>query len=219
MSTTDRPFPGPEAGNETTIPGAEAGKEVAGHARSEVEDAVQHAAEEAREVVDVARSEVRDVVDEARDAVRTQADRQAHVAADALGRFRDDLQAMKDGGDGPRESTAVHLERAASALDGVIDRLEREGIEGALGGVRSFARRSPGGFLFATAGAGFALGRLLRNADHPQQVDEASDQGASGDGHDPLGRQPEIDLTSGGPARFEAAEQREAAFAGREMPR
>ena len=50
--------------------------------------------------------------------------------------------------------------------------VERDGIEGALSGVRRFARQSPGSFLLASAGAGFAVGRLLRNADHPQQVDE-----------------------------------------------
>lgn len=170
----DRPLttstaPGPQ---EQPAP-AEAGRDVAGHARSEVEAVTAHAVEEAKSVAETARSEVRDVVDEARDAVRQQADRQSHVAAEALGRVRDDLQAMAHR-EAPRDSTAEYLERAAHSLDGVVERLERDGIEGALSGVRSFAQRSPGSFLLASAGAGFALGRILRNGDHPQQIHEQS---------------------------------------------
>lgn len=190
----------------------DATQEVAGHARSEAEDAAQHAADEARNVAETAKSEVRDVVDEARDAVRQQADRQSEVAAGAIARFRDDLKAMSDG-DAPRDATADYLQRAAGSLDGVVERLERDGIEGALSGVRSFARRSPGGFLLASAGAGFALGRILRNGDHPQQVPEQSgSDGRSDQAHD------EIDLTGDGPSRVAPA-PRESSFAGGEMRR
>lgn len=168
----DRPLTAGTAPQPQQQPGpADAGREVAGHARSEIEDVTTHAVEEAKSVAETAKSEVRDVVDEARDAVRQQADRQSHVAAEALGRVRDDLQAMARS-EAPRDSTAEYLQRAARSLDGVVDRLERDGIEGALSGVRSFAQRSPGSFLLASAGAGFALGRILRNGDHPQQVQE-----------------------------------------------
>jgi uncharacterized protein YjbJ (UPF0337 family) len=197
-----------------TDTGVETGKEVAGHARSEIEEAAGHAVEQAQGVAETVQTEVRDVVDEARDAVRQQADRQAHVAADAVSRLRDDLRAMKDG-DTPRDATAEYIERAARALDTTVERLERDGIEGALSGVRGFARRSPGGFLLASAGAGFALGRLLRNADHPQQVHE--EQPSSGGSSSSSGQQ-HIDLTtdttgrsrieSGRPDPFVAGEQR-----------
>lgn len=231
MSSTDRPISG--TGTTTTAPptaggpplaspppqpvessttdevkqtaghGVEATKEVAGHARSEVEDATSHAAEQAKQVVETARAEVRDVVDEARDAVRQQADRQSHVAAEALGRLRDDLRAMKSA-DTPRDGTAEYLERAAGSLDTFVERLERDGIEGALSGLRTFARKTPGGFLLASAGAGFAIGRLLRNADHPQQVDE---QRPRGDHERQVSGQQAIDLTTDGPGRF-AGERR-----------
>lgn len=201
-----------DPGSPTRDHAKDAGKEVAGHARSEVEDATQHAAEQARNVAETAKSEVRDVVDEARDAVRQQADRQSEVAAGAIARFRDDLEAMS-GGDAPRDATAAYLQRAASSLDGVVQRLESDGIEGALSSVRNFARRSPGGFLAASAGAGFALARILRNGDHPQQVREqpASD-GRSRQDSD------EIDLTGGGPSRVAPA-PRETSFVGGEMRR
>jgi uncharacterized protein YjbJ (UPF0337 family) len=184
---------------QTAEHGVDAGREVAGHARSEIEDATDHAVEQAQQVVETVQSEVRDVVDEARDAVRDQADHQAHVAADAVGRLRDDLRAMKDGGT-PSDATAEYVERAARSLDNVVERLERDGIEGALSGIRGFARRTPGGFLLASAGAGFALGRLLRNADHPQQVAEQSN-GSGGDAPQVPGQQ-EIDLTADGQPRF-----------------
>lgn len=244
MSSTDRPIPG--TGTTTTSPptpaggpplaspppqpvetsttdevkqtaghGVEATKEVAGHARSEVEDATSHAAEQAKHVVDTARAEVRDVVDEARDAVRQQADRQSHVAAEAIGRLRDDLRAMKSG-DTPREGTAEYLERAASSLDTFVDRLERDGIEGALSGLRTFARKTPGGFLLASAGVGFALGRLLRNADHPQQVDE--EQPARGDHERQLTGQQAIDLTTDGPGRFAGDRRPEPVASGAGTP-
>jgi uncharacterized protein YjbJ (UPF0337 family) len=197
-------------------PGAkakDASREVAGHARSEVEDATQHAADEAKNVTETAKSEVRDVVDEARDAVRQQADHQSEVAAGAIARFRDDLKAMSDG-DAPRDATADYLQRAARSLDGVVDRLERDGIEGALSGVRGFAQRSPGGFLAASAGAGFALGRILRNGDHPQQVQEQSGSDSSSGPQ----QQGEIDLTGDGPSRVAPAPRRES-FVGGEMRR
>lgn len=244
MSSTDRPIPGtgttttappapaggpplasPPAEPDTTSPtdevrhgaehGVEATREVAGHARSEVEDAAQHAAEQAKQVVDTARSEVRDVVDEARDAVRQQADHQTHIAAEAIGRLRDDLRAMKEG-DTPRDGTAEYLDRAARSLDGVVDRLERDGIECALSGLRTFARRTPGGFLLASAGAGFALGRLLRNADHPQQVDEERPRSDDDQRRSP--DQQAIDLTGDGTGRFASERQRADAASGPGVP-
>ncbi len=165
------------------------GQEVAGHARSEMEQTAQKAGERAHDVTETARSEVRDVVDEARDALRTQADEQSKVAAGALSKLRDDLQAMSSG-ETPRDATAEYLQRAAGSLDDVVGRLEREGIEGALSGIRRFARRSPGGFLAASAGAGFAVSRLIRNADHPQQVGEQGDSSSAD-------RDVEIDLVEG----------------------
>lgn len=190
------PAPAPQ---DDQHPATEAGREVAGHARSEIEDVASHAVEEAKSVAETAKSEVRDVVDEARDAVRQQADRQSHVAAEALGRVRDDLQAMARS-EAPRDSTAEYLQRAARSLDGVVERLERDGIEGALSGVRSFAQRSPGSFLLASAGAGFALGRILRNGDHPQQVREQSSTDAGIRRAPAGGPDREIDLT-GDPTR------------------
>jgi hypothetical protein len=197
-----------------TDTGVETGKEVAGHARSEIEEAAGHAVEQAQSVAETVQTEVRDVVDEARDAVRQQADRQAHVAADAVSRLRDDLRAMKDG-DTPRDATAEYIERAARALDNTVERLERDGIEGALSGVRDFARRSPGGFLLASAGAGFALGRLLRNADHPQQVDEeqSSNGGSSGSGEQ------QIDITADATGRSRIETGRPEPFVGEEQRR
>ena len=165
MSTTD-PFPTPAESPDAR----QHGQEVAGHARSEVEDTAALASEKARDVAETAKAEVRDVVDEARDAVRRQADEQTRAAAGTLSRFTDDLRAMRGGGT-PSDTTARYLDRAAGSLDEVVGRLERDGIEGALSGMRGFARRSPASFLLASAGAGFALGRLIRNADHPQSVD------------------------------------------------
>lgn len=151
-----------------------------------MEQAAEHTSERAKDVAETAKSEVRDVVDEARDALRRQADEQSRAAAGAISRLRDDLRAMSDG-EGPRDATADYLQRAARSLDEVAERLDREGIEGALTGVRRFAQRSPGSFLLASAGAGFAVGRLLRHADHPQQVDEEQPTQDSSDD--------EIDLT------------------------
>jgi uncharacterized protein YjbJ (UPF0337 family) len=205
---------GAETGKEVADHARSEGKEVAGHARSEIEEATEHAVEQAQGVVETVQTEVRDVVDEAREAVRHQADRQAHVAADAVGRLRDDLRAMKDG-DIPRDATAEYIERAARALDHTVERLERDGIEGALSGVRDFARRSPGGFLLASAGAGFALGRLLRNADHPQQVDEeqSSNGGSSGSGEQ------QIDITADATGRSRIETGRPEPFVGEEQRR
>lgn len=170
MSTRDpfstTPEPAPEV--------REQGREVAGHARSEVEDTASHAADKAREVAGTAKSEMRDVVDEARDVVRRQADEQTRAAAGGLSKLTDDLRAMSGGG-APSDTTARYLEQAASSLEDIVDRLDRDGIEGALSGMRNFARRSPGAFLLASAGAGFAMGRLIRNADRGPTGDAEGD--------------------------------------------
>jgi hypothetical protein len=189
-ATTGRPT-GDTGGDGPT----DRGREVAGHARSEMEETAERAREHAGEVAATARSEVYDVVDEARDAVRRQADRQAGEVAGAVAELRDDLRAMSDG-TAPREATAEYLQRAARSLDDVAQRLEREGIEGALSGVRRFARSNPGGFLLASAGAGFAVARLVRNADHPQHVTEQH-RSTSGDGRIDATEETdrEIDLT------------------------
>ncbi len=194
---------------------ADTGREVAGHARSEIEDVTSHAVEEARSVAETAKSEVRDVVDEARDAVRQQADRQSHVAAEALGRVRDDLQAMARS-EAPRDSTAEYLQRAARSLDGVVERLERDGVEGALSGIRGFAQRSPGSFLLASAGAGFALGRILRNGDHPQQIREERSTASPGGAppYRPATADREIDLTAD-PTRLSAADVQDGSLVDR----
>jgi hypothetical protein len=189
----------PEGSSQASTAAAR-GKEVAGHGRSEAEDAAEHAAEQAQRVADTARSEVRDVVDEARDVAREHADRQARAAGDALGTLRDDLRAMSGGGR-PSDTTAEYLQRASRSLDEVAGRLERDGIEGALSGVRRFARQSPGSFLLASAGAGFAVGRLLRNADHPQQIDEGAgaerEIGRSDDRAAAAGRRAEDEFAGG----------------------
>jgi hypothetical protein len=104
------------------------------------------------------------------------------------------------GGGQPSDTTAEYLQRASRSLDEVAGRLERDGIEGALSGVRRFARQSPGSFLLASAGAGFAVGRLLRNADHPRQVDEGAGSereiGRSDD-RAPAGRRAEDEFVGG----------------------
>jgi hypothetical protein len=72
------------------------------------------------------------------------------------------LRKMAESADGGVLVDLAH--NAATRLDGVASRVERDGIDGLLDDVRSYARRRPGTFLVAAGVAGFVVGRLARNA-------------------------------------------------------
>ena len=103
------------------------------------------------------------LVREARREVADEADRQVRRAAGNLHAVADDVTALAEGR--PREGAAATTlaRRSGQQLDRLAVRLEHGGSEVLLSDVRRFARRRPGVFLVGALGAGFVVGRMLRN--------------------------------------------------------
>ena len=73
------------------------------------------------------------------------------------------LQALSEGRRQAAGPLADYADQARRKADEVASRLDRDGIDGIIADLSGFARRRPGVFLLACAGAGFALARLVRS--------------------------------------------------------
>lgn len=159
--------------------------EAAGEARSEVSHVAQEARDQASHVMHEAQAGVSDVVDEARRVIHDEADKQTHTLAESVQRVAGDLRSMADASE-EHSVASDYVGRIGRSLDDVARRLEDGGIDGALDEMRSVARRHPGMFIAGSALSGFALARIMRHADAPQQHDgdSARASGAIGAGSD-----------------------------------
>jgi len=82
------------------------------------------------------------------------------------------------------------------------ERFGSGGYRALAGDVSGFARSSPGLFLLAAAGAGFAVGRIVRNADTKAIASAAREQDTSGDleyGSPALSTSPDLEAITGMP--------------------
>jgi hypothetical protein len=155
---------------DTTVLGSSTGSTGADSASS-VEQAKDAAttiagstATEARAVVDEAKGAARDLVGDARSQLRTQAGDQAQRLAETLRTFGDQLSSM---GRGPQaQGTAAEVARqAGDHTRHMAQRIEQGGLDGVLADAKRLARNRPGTFLLGAVGAGFVVGRVLKNAD------------------------------------------------------
>ena len=88
----------------------------------------------------------------------------------------DQLQALTEGRPGDAGPLAGYVTDARQQVASFASRLEDRGIEGVVDDVARFARRRPGVFLLAAAGAGFVVGRFVRSG-----VSVARDSSPNGD--------------------------------------
>ena len=133
---------------------------VGGEGRRLIDEALDRGGEIGRQV----KSEADHVMGEVRVRAREEGNEQAHRAAGALRGLAQQLGEMAEGTTG--QGKVVDLTRqGAQQIERFADRLDREGMDGLLGDLQSFARRRPGAFLAAGFGLGMALGRLVRSAD------------------------------------------------------
>jgi vacuolar-type H+-ATPase subunit H len=144
-------------------------------ARAETGAVASSAKGEAKQVARQAQDEARETLQRVQDDVRERANSEASRIAGTLhetsGRLR--TMAERSDGDGLLETL---LREGADATDKLGSRLERDGADGLMADVRSYARRNPGAFLLGAAAAGFVAGRVLRNASGSDGV--ASSHGA-----------------------------------------
>ncbi|MEW2045117.1 hypothetical protein [Streptomyces sp. NPDC005476] len=138
------------------------------------------AMDQAKSVAGEARQQVGVVADDLRGRVMEEAEGQTRRAAGTLHQWADDLAGLAE--NAQSDSPARSL--AAQAADGghrAADYLEKQGVDGVLSDVQSFARRRPAAFLGGTLLAGFAVGRLVKVGAKAQKSSGTQQRGAVGD--------------------------------------
>lgn len=142
--------------------------------------------DQAKQVASEATDRARDLAGEARTQLRHQSDTQRERLAGTLHELGDELHSMADQGNGSGIGTEL-ARQAAGRLHGLGDYVQRHRPGDLLDDVRAFARRRPGTFLLAAAGAGVAAGRLTRGATAAARsaggASEGASDGASGHGN------------------------------------
>ena len=127
-------------------------------------------------MVGEAKEQVSGLVQQARDELRTQSADRSRQAAGGLRTLSDQLQALTEGRPGDAGPLAGYVTDARQQVASFASRLEDRGIEGVVDDAARFARRRPGVFLLAAAGAGFVVGRFVRSG-----VSVARDSSPNGD--------------------------------------
>lgn len=136
---------------------------------------VQDAGEQAHGIADAGKEEVAKVASEVKaqtsklvgDAgskMRERADSQIGTAASMLSTVSGELERMASSTT-PGSSLASLVQDGATAARKLSQRLDRNGLDGAMQDVRMFARRRPVMFLAGAFAVGIAAGRLMRNVD------------------------------------------------------
>ncbi|MDQ0585700.1 hypothetical protein [Streptomyces rishiriensis] len=134
---------------------------------------------QAKAVAGEARQQAGKVADDLRRRARDEAEGQTRRAAGVLRQWADDLAGLAE--NAPSDSPARSL--AAQASGGghrTADYLEKQGVDGVLSDVQSFARRRPAAFLGGALLAGFAVGRMVKVAAKADTSSGTDQQGAPG---------------------------------------
>ena len=136
--------------------------EVTSTATEQASQVASTAADQARQVGHQAADQALNLVDEARRTAWEKGEASTGQIADALGRLRDQANALLEGRPEDAGPLREHGRTAVDRLDTVTRRLETDGLQGTLRDVQSFARRRPAAFLAGAGLLGFAAGRLVR---------------------------------------------------------
>ncbi|MFG3029160.1 hypothetical protein ACGFZJ_11640 [Streptomyces sp. NPDC048253] len=137
------------------------------------------AVDQAKAVAGEARQQAGMVAEDLRRRAMDEAQGQTRRAAGVLHQWADDLAGLAE--NAPSDSPARSL--AAQAADGghrTADYLQKQGVDGVLSDVQSFARRRPAAFLGGALLAGFAVGRLVKVAAKADTSSGTNQQGALG---------------------------------------
>jgi hypothetical protein len=149
-------------GGEAAVPANKA-KEVAGQAGEQAKQLATEVKEQARDVAGDIKDQAKDLIGQTRTEVRLQADEGTKRVAGGIRTLGEQLQALRDGRPEDAGPMAGYADQARRKIDDVASRLDRDGLDGVMSDLSNFARRRPGVFLFACAGAGFVVARLVRS--------------------------------------------------------
>ncbi|MFF7977044.1 hypothetical protein [Streptomyces sp. NPDC007905] len=132
---------------------------TAGQTKQAAGQVAATAAQQAKEVAGEVRQQAGSVVQDLRGRAMDEAEGQTRRAAGVLRQWAQDLSELAENapGDSPARSVAAQVaDRGHRAADYV----DKQGVEGIVGDLQSFARRRPGLFLGGALLAGLAVGRL-----------------------------------------------------------
>ena len=160
--------PGAGGGTETSEQAKQEAQHTKDEASRQARATADTAKDEARQVVDEARSQARNVVQEAKQVGRTRADEQAERLAGAMHQLHEQANALLDGRPDEAGPVGDYARQFSDAVGRYADRVDELGFEGILRETSRFARRRPGAFLLAAAGAGLLAGRMGRGASDAQ---------------------------------------------------
>lgn len=176
MSETNVPYGAGGGAQHAWAPGrpeADPGSETTGvkervsEAASQMGDAGRETAhdakERARDVAHEAKDRTRGLMDRTRNELGTQMESQQRHLAGGLRALGDELHQMADGTQDPGYATDL-VQRAGEASGRAAQWFEDRQPRDVLHEVEDFARRRPGMFVLAAAGAGLLVGRFLRGA-------------------------------------------------------
>jgi len=137
-------------------------QETAQAAKAEAGAVVGTVKDETKNVAREVQGQARNALHQVRDDVRQRADDEATKFASTLHDAGRQLTSMADAA--PDQGLAASLAREGGNLaEQIAGRLDLGGLDAVMADVRSWARRSPGMFLFGAAVTGFVAGRVLRN--------------------------------------------------------
>ena len=169
-------------------------KEGASHAAHDMRDEVSgtvsdvkaEASAQLGHVKDEVMGHANDLLVQTRTQAVAQADQGTHQFAQSLVAAGRELSAMasrSEQPDGPMTALVRQIGERATSMG---QRFEQGGYRSLKGEVTGYARSSPGMFLLAAVGAGFAVGRVVRNADTRALADAArGQQGGNSQGSGP----------------------------------
>jgi hypothetical protein len=148
-------------GSTTQTAKQEAGH-VASHASEQASQVAGTVQEQGAKVAAEAADQARNLLFEARSQINEQAGAQQQRAAGGLRSLASELEGMSSGSDFTSGVGTEAVRQVSQRVQKAADWLESKDADGVLNDVRSWARRNPGTFLLAAAGAGMLAGRLTR---------------------------------------------------------
>jgi hypothetical protein len=170
-----------ESSSSSTSSTTQTAKQEAGHVASHASEQASQVAgtvqEQGAKVAAEAADQARNLLVEARSQINEQAGQQQQRAAGGLRSLASELEGMSSGGDFSSGVGTDIVRQVSQQVQKAADWLESKDADGVLNDVRSWARRNPGTFLLAAAGAGMVAGRLTRATTQAVRSDQQSTTG------------------------------------------
>lgn len=151
-----------EAAGEVAQTAKQEASNVASSAAGNAKQVATEATTQAKAVAQQAKEQVTTLLDQTKGELRQTAQQRGQQAAGGLRTLADQLRSLADGQPDQAGQLQRYVQDAQDKVQSFASRLENEGPEALLQDATRFARQRPVLFLAAAAGAGFAIGRLVR---------------------------------------------------------